>query len=164
MALDPLEGDGMTTALRLAVVEAAAARLAAAIPTVTVEKHRRSDPNLDECPLLVVRMDGGEMSADVTQSPGETAWAVDFTVAGYVTATDDEALAVAIASLEAETIAALEGESLPGGAGGDLTTGVEAIGSILDSFSADEAEEPASSFVATFRATVFAPTASPFAA
>lgn len=158
----------MTKPIRIAVVDAAATALEAAAlevlgATVTIGKHRRTDPNLDEFPILVVRGGGGEMTADATQAPGETAWAVEFTVAGYVSADSDEELAEASAQLEADTIAALEGKPLADGAGGDLTTGIEAVGSILDDFSAEDSEEPAASFVATFRGTVFAPTASPYA-
>ncbi len=146
----------MPTALRESVLAAAAARLAAIITDVPVERARRSPPPIEQFPRLLVH--GGGAMPDQSQSPGETFWTFSFTVTGYVSASSDLAAEQALSALHARVMVAMESADLGPGAVQPTAGGAE-----MALYAAEDSAKPAGQFTVAFEALAIAPTASPYA-
>lgn len=125
---------------------------------VTFERARRApvDVRNELLPRLVLT--GGDLSADETQSPGETFYAIEFEVAGYLAPASDEALEADQAMFHAQIVAALSG----------WQSGVPGLGMVTE-LGADFAILPASEsarrvveVVCRFTIQAITPTGSPF--
>lgn len=145
----------MPAPIRDVLCDAVHAALVAALPSATVQRARRSDPDGDDpMPLVIVRA-SGQIAVSEAQSPQDSAWDVQFQVIGYADGGDDEEAERALSDLEASVIAALSDAPLTSPLGGDLTTGVMLVSSDAAMSSADDSARAAGSFAATFRATIF---------
>lgn len=134
--------------MRSAAFAAIAARLAAQLPAVPVERNRRAMMAAEDLPRLVVR-DGGH-SASAELGAGEVTYTVEAMVEGYATGADEDALAAAINELHAETVAALIGAELAVGTAG-LTTWLLEDALEIDLATAAEAEAAVGAFYLTLR-------------
>ncbi|WP_135469830.1 hypothetical protein [Crenalkalicoccus roseus] len=144
--------------LREAALAAIAARLAAAIPDVPVERGRRSAVATEDCPRLVLRMGGH--AEDEGAAVGTVRLACEALVEGYVAAPrlaadPDAALEAEINALHARCVEALAGVEIPAGSAGSLmATGVRLE---PDAPLLGEAAEAAGGFTWTIAFDLYAP-------
>lgn len=90
-----------------AAMDAVAARLRAVITDVPLDLDRRSPVAESECPRLVLIQ--GDLLEDLTMAPGEALHRIEMRLLGYVSANADTACRVAVNTLLARSIAALNG-------------------------------------------------------
>lgn len=145
------------TPLREAALAAIAARLSAQLPTVTVERARRSpvDTDADTLPLLVLH--GTTWDADESSDVLATQYVIGFDIAGYATGATDLAAEQALSALHAQVVAALRAWE-PG-------SGLVAVVEVSADFALSDAEDsakPAGSFIASFTAQAFGSAAGPY--
>lgn len=146
----------MPTPLRESILAAVAARLAAQIPAVPVERARRAPVEIAQMPRLVVR--GQEATPDEGQSPGETFWTFGFTVTGYAKGTTDLAAEQALSQLHADVMAALQMAAL-----GPASVMPSVGPADMRIYEPEMSAVPAGEFTVAFAALAVAPTASPYA-
>lgn len=144
------------TPLRESVLAAVAARLAALISDVPVDRARRAPVEIGDFPRLVLI--GTSAFGDEGQSPTETFWTFGFSVTGYAKATTDLGAEQALSDLHARVMAALQMAEL-GPASVQPTAGLAEMGL----YAADDSKTPAGQFSVTFEALAIAPTAHPYA-
>lgn len=144
------------TALREAVMAAAAARLTAQLAGVQVERARRAPMDVTELPAVVVT--AGDVTADENQSPTECFWTFDFTVTGYAKGSTDLACEQALSALHASVIAALQGYDL-----GPGTVQTNTAPASFDIYTTEDSDVAAGQFEARFAVLAVAPVGSPFA-
>jgi hypothetical protein len=101
------------------VMAALTARLTALLPDVTVQRNRRSVPDADEAPLLIVY--DGQHTADNTMSAGETAYEMQAVVDATVTAAIDDDLGPTANALYLRTVVAIMADPTLGGVVTDTT-------------------------------------------
>jgi len=148
----------VTTPIRETALAAIVARLAAQIPTATVERARRApvDVEKETLPRLVVT--GIDWTADETAEPGITHYTLDFTVQGYAKARTDLATEQALGTLLASTVAALAGWTpTESGLGEPAEAGAE-----LGLYDAEDSAKPAGEFTARFSMLCLAALGSPY--
>jgi len=147
----------MTTPIREYVLAAIATRLEAQLPSATIERAMRTEPDPAEFPLLVLT--GGDMVPDETMSPGECFWTIAFTVHGHARGADDLAAEQALSALHAAVVAALQGHEI-GGYAVQLDSGA----TTLELYDAEVMETPCGVFTAGFSVLAVTPLGSPYAA
>lgn len=156
----------MATPFRAALAQAVVDRLAATIPDARPERGRRAEVGEADRPLIAVTT--GEATADDSFAAGEVLWTVDVTVAAHLAATRnprggltaasaDVAAEDAAAALEAQIIAALDGQALERPDGGALTTGLAITRSDLDVIPVQQSAARLADLTLTFRAQLLLP-------
>lgn len=90
-----------------AAMAAVAARLRAVITDVTLDLDRRSPVAAGECPRLTLTL--GQPSEDLTMAPGEVLHRIDVQLQGFATGATDTDCRVALNTLLARAVAALDG-------------------------------------------------------
>jgi hypothetical protein len=150
----------MSTPLRESALAAVATRLAAQIPTATVERARRAPVDLDNEALPLLVLTGGDMSADETSEPGATHYTLSLAIAGYARARTDLAAEQAVTALHAQVVAALAGwEPAIAGIGNTAEEGAE-----FEIYDAEASKAPAGTFAARFSILLIAATGNPYTA
>jgi hypothetical protein len=150
----------MSTPLRESALAAVATRLAAQIPTATVERARRAPVDLDNEALPLLVLTGGDMSADETSEPGATHYTLSLAIAGYARARTDLAAEQAVTALHAQVVAALAGwEPAIAGIGNTAEEGAE-----FEIYDAEASKAPAGTFTARFSILLIAATGNPYTA
>ena len=146
------------TPLREAALAAVTVRLATTVAGAVVERARRApvDTDSEALPRLIVT--GTKWTADLTQEPGITHYAIGFDVIGYVSAATDVAAEQAVSALHAAVLSALASWT-PDAAG---LSDVEEEGAVFRAYAADESARPAGAFAARFSLLAVAPTGQPF--
>ena len=143
------------TAIRELLAAAVHARLTTALTGATVERSRRTDPEVGETlPIVIVRM-RGDLQPVPDLSATDEVWQVEFGVEGFAGGANDTAAEQALADLEARTIEALLNQPLERPGGGDLTTGIVLSASSAELFDATENARSEGAFSALFRAELF---------
>jgi hypothetical protein len=105
----------------VAAREVAITRLMAALGTltgITVERNRRSQPDAEEAPVMVVYDSGHNASAD---SAGLASYEMQVLIEAVVSGPDDASLGPALNDLYARTLAALLADTTLGGAVTDIS-------------------------------------------
>lgn len=154
------------TPIREALLAAIAARLAAELPEIPVERARRSPPDPEvegEFPRLVVR--GGDLSSSDSESFGETFYGVGAVVTGYVAAPPDAenqdlACEQALSLLHARVVTALVAWQ-PDGT--DLNEVRDAGTADFLVYDIEDSAVAAGEFTAAFEAVSLRPTGHPYA-
>lgn len=152
----------MAIPLREAVLRAVFDRLAAAVPTATVERARRAPPDDAEIARLgkpLLHIIGGDFNNDDGQAPGEQFWSVAFRIEGWCRATTGLDAETAIADLHAQAVAALLGRTFAATAPLSDVTLQETTMALL---SAEESSVPSATFSSTLTALAVAPYGSPY--
>ena len=90
-----------------AVMAAVAARLRAVITDVPLDTDRRAPVAEAECPRLTLTL--GDVSEDLTMAPGEALHRIEVVLRGYATGTTDTACRVALNTMLARAVGALNG-------------------------------------------------------
>lgn len=148
----------MPTPLREAALAAIAARLAAELPDVPLERARRSPVDTDKEPMPRLVLTGTDWEADETAEPGQTDYTLGFVVAGYARATTDLGIEQALSDLHASAVAAIVG----------WTPAVDGLGEVSELgadfrlYDTEESRKPAGEFLARFSILAIAPLGSPF--
>ena len=148
----------MTTPIREAAVAAIATRLAAQIPTATVQRSRRAPVDVDNESLPRLVIEPGDWSADLTAEPLITHYTMPFTILGYVSARTDLLADQALSDLHAATVAALAtwAPDVDG-----MDTPIEE-GADIGLLPADESAKPVGRFEARFNLLITAATGAPY--
>jgi hypothetical protein len=145
------------TPYRTLLAEAVRARLAAALPGVTVERGRRAQVERQERPLVSVST--GEMATSYEdQVPlGMVRLETEVIVSGFPSpATQDAALHDTLAQMEAAIVQALQGVRLTAAGAPDLTEGLEFINSAPEPYDAESSAPRLGEIQVTFRASMLA--------
>lgn len=138
-----------------AAMAAVGDRLAAQITDVPIERDRRAPVAEVELPCLVLTL--GNTDQDLGTSVGEAFHSIEINVAGYAAGSTDSAARIALATLRARTVAALNGWQ--SGAVFDVQAGA----ADMALFDADQSARPAGSFTQTFTVLAVTPAGSPYA-
>lgn len=148
----------MTTPLRETTLAALATRLAAQIPTATVERARRGPVDTDKETLPRLILTGTDWTADEAAEPGMTHYTLGFAVAGYARARTDLAAEQALSTLHAQVIAALAGWTpTTSGLGEPAEQDAE-----FRLYDAEESAKPAGEFTARFSLLITAALGNPY--
>ena len=110
---------------------------------VNVYRNRAADVLPGEMPA-VVQLDGGHEV--VPRNTGETPYTLEFTVQGYATAADDDALTAAVDGLYGEVVAALVADPTLGGIASD----VREVAMSAPEFLREDQEAPFAAFAVDF--------------
>lgn len=144
----------MPTPIREAALAAIATRLAAQIPTATVERTRRAEVEAASDRLPHLNIIGGDWAADVTAEPGMTHYTMGFTIVGHVRARTDLLAEQAMSALHADTVEALvTWEPAVTGMDTPIEEGAE-----IRLLAAEESEKPVGRFDARFAVLLIAAT------
>ena len=138
-----------------AAMAAVGDRLAAQITDVPLYRDRRAAVGEAEVPCMVLTLSGSEQ--DLAVAAGEAFHSIEIAVTGYAKGPTDTAARIALSSLRARVIAALDG--LQSGTIFDA----QSSGSDLTLFDADQSARPAGSFTQTFSVLATTPAGSPYA-
>ncbi|MCX7275526.1 MAG: hypothetical protein NTV19_20825 [Burkholderiales bacterium] len=148
----------MTSPVAEAALAAITARLAAALPSVVVERARRAPVDIESetLPRLVLHIDS--LDADASAEPGATHYRIGLTVVGTAIGTSDLEAQQAVISLHASVVAVLVGWT-PNTAGlGDVVE----LGADFLLHDVDQSATPAGEFAARFEMLAVAATGSPY--
>ena len=148
----------MSTPIREAALAAIADQLAAALPSIVLERARRAPVDTDKEPLPRLVLTGTDWEADETAEPGSTHYSLGFVVAGYVRDATDLGVEQGLSHLHASVVAALAG----------WTPTVDGLGEATEQgaefrlYDTDESAKPAGEFLARFSMLAIAPLGAPF--
>lgn len=149
----------MSTSIREAALAVIATRLAAQIPTATVERARRAPVDTDKETLPRLVLAGADWTADEGAEPLAVHYTLGFAVVGYAAARTGLLTEQALSALHASVIAALAGWTpSEAGMGEPSEEGAE-----FRLFDTEESAKPAGEFTARFTMLCLAPLGSPYA-
>lgn len=135
-----------TIPLREAALAALAARLAAQLPDVVIERARRSPVVIDDEALPRMILRGEDMAADDTEEPGRTHYTLTFSVACIATAATDLAIEQSLSLLHARLVDTLAAWTPAEPGLGDVAE----RGAEFRLYEVEESARPAGEFVASF--------------
>ncbi len=148
----------MPTPIREAALAAIAARLAAELPSIVLERARRAPVDTDKETLPRLVLTGIDWEADETAEPGSTHYNLGFVVVGYVRSTTDLGVEQGLSDLHAAVVAALAGWT-PAIVG--LGEAAE-LGAEFRLYDTDESAKPAGEVLARFSMLAIAPLGQPY--
>ena len=137
---------------------AVTARLVAALPSVVVERARRTPVDIESetLPRLVLHIDS--LEADASAEPSATHYRIGLSIVGTSIGTSDLEAQQAVLTLHASVVAALAGWT-------PSTTGLGDVAELGADFllhDVDQSATPAGEFAARFELLAVAPTGSPY--
>jgi hypothetical protein len=137
----------MPTPLREAALAAIAAQLAAALPSVPVERNRRAMPDLVHEALPRLALLDGDHQVPGSDAFGTVLYRVQAMVVGHVSAATDAALGAALNDLHAAVVAAICNQEIL--VAGEQNIWPQEEGMQLIPFAAEESSRPFMGFVLT---------------
>lgn len=147
-----------TLPLRESALAQIAARLAAQLTGVTIERARRREPDTDREAMPRVSILGQDIAVADEFDATRTEYRIGFAVIGYAVGASDLAAEQALSLLHAQVVAALAGWA----PGDDALGDVRELGAVFQLYDSQTSARPAGEFEARFQIQAFAATGFPY--